>query len=89
MSPHFSGRRSATLRAALVPTAFVLATLGGCALFPDWHWEKPGASQTDHDTDVRFCKQVVYPGVDGFVSGETVRAMHGCMEARGWRKVPN
>ena len=34
-------------------------------------------------------KQRIYRGVDGMVTNESVRRMHGCMEAKGWRKVQN
>ena len=29
------------------------------------------------------------PMADGMVTDESVRRMHGCMEAKGWRKVQN
>jgi hypothetical protein len=61
----------------------------GCMLFSGWHWAKPGASAADYDFDLKFCKQLVYPGVDGAVTQASVRAMHGCMESRGWRKTPD
>jgi hypothetical protein len=63
--------------------------IGGCALFPNWHWEKAGASTAEYDYDVKFCKQLIYPGVDGYVTGESVRRMEACMMSRGWRKAPN
>lgn len=63
--------------------------LGGCALFPDWHWEKTGASPAEYDYDVKFCKQLIYPGVDGYVTKESVRHMEACMMSRGWHKTPN
>lgn len=59
--------------------------LAGCALLsPSWHWEKPGG---DYDADVRFCKQQTYSGTDGNVTNASVRRMHACMEAKGWKKV--
>ncbi|HRH13392.1 MAG TPA: hypothetical protein PK225_03475 [Azonexus sp.] len=70
-------------------TIILLAGLAGCAFFPNWHWEKRGAATGDYDQDVTFCKQRTYSGVDGMVTDESVRRMHGCMEAKGWRKVQN
>jgi hypothetical protein len=61
----------------------------GCMLISDWHWAKPGASEAEYDFDLKFCKQLIYPGVDGAVTQASVRAMHACMESRGWRKTPN
>ena len=66
-----------------------VALLGGCALFPDWRWEKEGASQAEYDYDIKYCKQLIYPGVDGYVTKESVRRMEACMISRGWRKAPN
>jgi len=77
------------MRSATPITAIVLASLAGCALFPGWHWEKPGAATGEYDLDITFCKQRTYPGVDGMVTNESVRLMHGCMEAKGWRKAQN
>jgi hypothetical protein len=67
----------------------VLVLVAGCALRPDWHWERAGASGDDLDRDVRLCKQAVYSGTDGNVNNASVRRMHNCMEARGWRKQDN
>lgn len=74
-------------RSALVAACALLA--GACALLADWHWEKPGASDAERDFDIRQCKQMVYPGVDGHVTKESVRRMEVCMMSRGWRKAPN
>ena len=66
-----------------------LAALTGCALFPSWHWEKKGASEAEYSFDEAQCKAKVYSGTDGMVTNASVRRMHGCMEAKGWVKVPN
>lgn len=63
--------------------------LSGCALFSSWHWEKAGASEAEYSFDETQCKAKTYAGNDGTVTNATVRRMHGCMEAKGWRKVPN
>lgn len=61
--------------------------LSACSiLIPKWHWEKLGG---DYDQDERFCKAQTYSGTDGMVTNASVRRMHGCMEAKGWRKVDN
>lgn len=65
----------------------LLLCLGGCALFPDWHWEKHGATDEDYGRDERDCKVQTYSGNDGTVTKATVRRMHSCLELRGWRKV--
>jgi hypothetical protein len=72
-----------------LPALAATVLLGGCMLFPGWHWAKPGASEADYDIDLKFCKQLIYPGVDGAVTQASVRAMHACMESRGWRKTPD
>ncbi|QLQ25463.1 MAG: hypothetical protein HZT41_11790 [Dechloromonas sp.] len=77
------------MRSATPIAIALLAGLAGCALFPAWHWEKPGAATGEYERDVTFCKQRIYPGSDGMVTNESVRLMHGCMEAKGWRKVQN
>jgi hypothetical protein len=77
------------MRSATPIAIVLLAGLAGCALFPAWHWEKDGAASGEYERDVTFCKQRIYPGVDGLVTNESVRLMHGCMEAKGWRKVQN
>lgn len=75
---------------SVAPIAIILlAGLAGCAFFPNWHWEKRGAAAGEYDQDVTFCKQRTYSGVDGMVTDESVRRMHACMEAKGWRKVQN
>jgi hypothetical protein len=66
-----------------------VAALTGCALFPSWHWEKKGASEAEYSFDEAQCKAKVYSGTDGMVTNASVRRMHGCMEAKGWVKVPN
>ncbi len=71
----------------LVPLCIAVVVLSGCSiLVPKWHWEKPGG---DYDQDERFCKTQTYSGTDGMVTNASVRRMHGCMEAKGWRKVEN
>jgi hypothetical protein len=69
--------------------AALLVALSGCALLSSWHWEKRGAGEDDYEMDLKFCKQRSYSGTDGMVTNESVRRMHGCMEAKGWRKVAN
>ena len=66
-----------------------VAALTGCALFHSWHWEKKGASEAEYSFDEAQCKAKVYSGTDGMVTNASVRRMHGCMEAKGWVKVPN
>lgn len=61
----------------------LLLLLTACA---SWHWEKAGGNYAQ---DEKFCKQQTYTGTDGMVTKEMVRRMHGCMEAKGWRKVAN
>lgn len=75
------------MRATFLLAAFA-TLISGCTtpLAPSWHWEKGGG---DYDADVRFCKQQTYSGTDGAVTNASVRRMHDCMEARGWRKVAN
>lgn len=74
-----------------MPPRLLIAALAiavsACSLFPNWHWERPGASAADYEADLKHCKLLVYPGVDGMVTKQSVRAMHACMEGRGWRKV--
>jgi len=66
-----------------------LGVLAGCALFPSWHWEKKDASEAEYSFDEAQCKAKIYSGTDGMVTNASVRRMHGCMEAKGWVKVPN
>lgn len=66
------------------PLLAILLCLAGCA---SWHWEKPGGG--DYGADEKYCKLQAYSGADGMVTSAHVRAMQGCMESRGWRKVPN
>lgn len=66
-----------------------VSALTGCALFPSWHWEKKGASEAEYSFDEAQCKAKVYSGTDGMVTNASVRRMHGCMEAKGWIKLPN
>jgi hypothetical protein len=72
---------------------FVLAAIclvtHGCAIWPAWHWERPGASDDELSWDQSQCKAKVYPGSAGAVTNETVRRMFACMEGRGWSKVEN
>lgn len=70
----------------LLLTLIAALTLAGCALWPGWHWEKPGG---DYGNDERYCKLQAYSGADGMVTQANVRVMHHCLEGRGWRKVAN
>lgn len=65
----------------------LFAGLAGCALAPGWHWERPGAASADYAEDERICKVETYAFNNGEVTRASVRRMHACMEARGWRKV--
>lgn len=67
----------------------LLLALAGCALRPNWHWEKPGASDEQYTAEVNQCKAATYSGTDVMIGTEMVRRMHACMEAKGWRKVAN
>ena len=71
-----------------VLTAMLSSTLAlaGCA---SWHWEKRGASEADDDLDEIHCKAQSYSGTDGMVTQASVRKMHNCLQAKGWRKVEN
>lgn len=60
-----------------------------CAACSSWHWAKGGADAEAYAADERLCKTQVYNGTDGMVTHASVRRMHACLEARGWRKVPN
>mgnify|MGYP001389479027 FL=1 len=71
-----------TMKFALI----LVLSLTGCALWPTWHWEKPGG---DYSEDEKYCKLQAYSGADGAVTKANVRIMHSCLEGRGWRKVPN
>lgn len=64
----------------------ILLGLAGCS---SWHWEKRGALDGDYARDENFCKQQVYSGTDGVVTKATVRSMHACLVAKGWRKASN
>lgn len=68
---------------------FLLLALAGCALRPDWHWEKPGADAARYRVELNRCKGSSYARNDGLVTQEDVRRMHACMEAQGWHKVPD
>lgn len=65
----------------------LFAGLAGCVLAPGWHWERPGAAPADYAEDERICKVETYAFNNGAVTRASVRRMHACMEARGWRKV--
>lgn len=67
----------------------VFLPLAACALFPSWHWARPGASDADYATDEAQCKAKTYSGTDGMVTNASVRRMHACMEAKGWVKAAN
>jgi len=76
----------------LLPRCLALlltSLLFGCTLLSSWHWEKSGASEAEYSFDEAQCKAKTYAGNDGTVTNATVRRMHGCMEAKGWRKAPN
>lgn len=70
-------------------SGWFVVLLTGCAMFSSWHWEKKGASEAEYSFDEAQCKAKVYSGTDGMVTNASVRRMHGCMEAKGWVKVPN
>ena len=67
----------------------LIIAFAGLAACSSWHWEKRGALDGEYVRDETFCKQQVYSGTDGIVTNASVRGMHSCMQARGWRKVEN
>ena len=69
--------------------AGLVQALAACALFPSWHWARPGATQADYVFDETQCKAQTYSGTDGMVTNVSVRRMHACMQARGWHKEPD
>ncbi len=79
----------AVKRALTLVALIQAAWLAGCGLMPSWHWEKRGASEAEYAYDEAQCKAKVYTGTDGMVTQASVRRMHGCLEAKGWAKVPN
>lgn len=66
-----------------------LVGVSGCALYPAWHWEKPGAGAEQLSWDQNQCKARVYAGSSGAVTNESVRRMLACMESKGWAKTPD
>lgn len=73
----------------LLLSILLTIAVAGCALWPSWHWEKPGASPEAYSFDETQCKARVYSGTDGMVTNASVRNMHACMMAKGWKKVAN
>lgn len=67
--------------------ALAASLLGGCVLWPTWHWAKAGASDADYARDELTCKQLVYTTADGMVTQAQVRRMHLCLESKGWHKA--
>lgn len=63
--------------------------LAGCAIWPSWHWSRPGAGDEELAWDQNQCKAKVYAGSSGNVTNETVRRMFACMEGKGWSRVEN
>jgi hypothetical protein len=65
--------------------ALVVAVLVGCA--PPRTWNKPGATQVDHNRDSYACEKDVrqsHPSAN-LADLPTMRAMYGrCMQAHGW-----
>jgi len=74
---------------ALLLALTLILTGTGCALRPNWHWAKPGASEESYTADINHCKNRVYSGTSGTTTNETVRHMHACMAGKGWVKVEN
>lgn len=85
----------ATMMNSTTPPALRLAATllalacAGCALRPNWHWEKPGSTEESYTADINHCKNRVYSGTSGTTTNETVRHMHACMTGKGWVKVEN
>ena len=81
--------RSRAGRRKIGPMKLLILMFIGLAACSSWHWEKRGALDGDYARDENFCKQQVYSGTDGVVTKATVRSMHACMVAKGWRKASN
>jgi hypothetical protein len=66
-----------------------LFMLTGCSLLrPGPEWQKPGATDADYEADLKRCKVMVYSfNIDGYVTKASVRRMHECMAAQGWRRA--
>ena len=77
----------ASMKNTIRLTACSMTFLTSCALWPGWHWEKPGASEADYALDVKTCKVSNPAPMDGSVTQQSVRGIHACLEGKGWRKV--
>lgn len=75
------------MKNAIRLAAASMTLVAGCAFWPDWHWEKHGASETDYEFDVKTCKVLNPTPMDGTVTQLSVRRIHACLEGKGWRKV--
>ena len=82
-------RKIPAMKRKLTFPLILLTGLSACALFPSWHWEKPGSDKQELEFDQNQCKAKIYSGNGGEVTNESVRRMFACMQGKGWRKVEN
>jgi hypothetical protein len=66
--------------------AIWLMSSAGCALYPSWHWTRPGADSDALAADENQCKTSVYTDASGIVTQASVRRMHNCMAGKGWSR---
>lgn len=76
-------------RSKYIVVSLAAASLAGCALYPNWHWAKPGADRQMLSHDENQCKTSVYTDASGIVTQASVRRMHACMAEKGWSRQDN
>jgi hypothetical protein len=84
----YSAKRNIRMQ-RFIQMLIVSLLISGCVLWLTWHWERVGSIDADYEADLKFCKSQTDQSINGTVTNETVRRMHGCMNSRGWKRVDN
>lgn len=64
-----------------------LFVLAGCAANQNWAWDKPNSSEQEFYMDHGQCRAQAF-GVPGVSLMQAALVLDGCMNGKGWRRVP-
>lgn len=71
----------------LIALCTALALIG-CSTQPKWNWAKDGSTQQDFNMDNGQCRAQAFSVASGNMM--QIALVHdGCMQGKGWYKVPN
>lgn len=73
----------------IIIISIIAVSLISCSTQNEWHWEKPGASNSEFNMDTGQCRAQALAGTGGVLNWGTIMIMESCLQGKGWYKVSN